>query len=228
MAIEVILVNDTIEFIQQETILFIILSVSTLALVVITLAGIMWSNLNTRKSNAELKESNKITERMLELTHRPIPELKYIIVNWKFINFDWFDPSQLYQFHPDRDSEQIENWMRLSLENHGIEPIQDITISYRFDFIDNIDPIDAETFENNFSKPMSHFNYHQTTNIDIPMNDDREFTNTDKIEFIKSKQCLLTLQIDYLFLGNTQGYLRYVYLHHSENSGEILYRKFSS
>lgn len=67
MAIEVNIVNDVVEFVQRDSVISILLALSTFALVIITAVALWRTSVNTRKSNDELRISNAELRKSNEL-----------------------------------------------------------------------------------------------------------------------------------------------------------------
>lgn len=228
MVIDVNIINDVIEFAQRDSLIVIILAFSTLILAIVTTIALITTLKQTKKSNNELQKSNKITERMLELTHRPVLELTLmdILVNYK--NDEWCSVGDMFEIGAQTKKFPIK--FTFKLKNMGKESAQNIICSYDFDFITNFDePFDLGKYKNYFSLSEIPKNVlkSELINLDLPAHHQEYHVIIDELEVSASSKAIFTLEISYLFLGDSEGYLQYIY-EISENGRNILFRRHIS
>jgi len=227
MAIEVNIVNDVIKFAQKDSIISIILAMSTFALVIITAIALVVTLNRTKKSNDELTKYNIVTERMLELTHRPILKLNHVSFWWEVEGGK--HQSTYNVIDPQTTSKQVPVLIKFMLANAGVESAQNIIVSYDVDFINNTDDdIDLTPYKNKFTTNTKTVQLKSKQfDVDLPSGHEEAYEINDKLEIIPSTKCIITFEIFYTFLGDSEGYIQYIYQYTRERY-EILFRNHLS
>ncbi|MCH7561221.1 MAG: hypothetical protein IIC67_07660 [Thaumarchaeota archaeon] len=228
MAIEVNIVNDVIEFIQKDSLTVILLAFSTFALAIITAIALVVTLNRTKKSNDELTKSNIITERMLELTHRPILKLNYVTLWWEYKKDEYCQTYSMLDSSTTTKKFPIE--IQFKLTNSGIESAQNIIASYDLDFINNDDEhIDLTPYKNKFTTNRTTIDDLKSKqfDLDLPASYDEEYKINDELEVCPSTKCIFTFEISYNFLGDSEGYIQYIY-EYSQKGTKTLFRNHLS
>jgi hypothetical protein len=200
----------------------------TWALVIATIIGIGITALLTRKALRHTQESNIITERMLELTHRPILKLDYVVLWWEIQSGN--HKETYHVISTDSVTKELPVLIRFKLTNMGVESAQNIIVSYDVDFINNNDElIDLNVYKNKFTTNNSSKNtlHSKQFDLDLPTNHDEEYEINDTFEITPSTKCIITFEISYTFLGDSEGYIQYIY-EYTKNGNNVLFRRHIS
>lgn len=220
------MINETainVQTVSDPNLIFV-----TWALVIATIVGVGITTYLTRESLKHTQESNVITERMLELTHRPILKLNYVTPWWEYKKgdtcktYDMIDSSATTKKFPIA--------IHFQLINTGVESAQDIIASYGMDFINsNDEPVDLTTYKNKFTTSKKTIDDLKSKffDLDLPASHTEDYKINDELEVRASTKCIFTFEISYTFLGNSEGYIQYIY-EYTQQGMKVLFRSHSS
>jgi len=195
----------------------------TWVLVILTGIGIAIAAKSTRESLRLTRKSNVITERMLELTHRPVLRLDDVEFLWEIEKNHHVDTSKV--INPQRSPEKLPALFRFKLTNTGAEPARNIIASYDVDFVNSSDDVDLVSYKKKLTTNATRASTLKSKpfNLDLPAGRDETYEICDDFEVMPATKCIILLEISYNFLGDSEGYMQYIY-EYIHNWRRILFR----